>query len=75
MHGITMGRITPLFDITSLDHDFYPVVNSRYLAGDASLVNYNLIDLSSLLSSEETQKKSLGSSKRATTNRCQKPCV
>ena len=70
-----MGRIIPLFAITILDHDCYPVVNSRYLVGDASLVNYNLIDLSSLLSSEETQKTSLGSSKRATTNRCHKPCV
>ena len=55
-----MERIIPLFDITSIDHDCYPGVNSCYLTGDVALVNYNLLELSGLLSREETRQRTLG---------------
>ena len=45
-----MESIFPLFAIASLDHDRYPGVKSRYLAGDATLVNCDLLKLSGLLS-------------------------
>ena len=60
MHGITMERIIPLFAIASLDQNRYPGVKIRYLAGDAALVNCDLLELSGLLSSEETRKQALG---------------
>ena len=60
MHGITMERIIPIFTITSLDHDCYPGGKIRYLAGDAALVNCNLLELIGLLSREETQQRVLG---------------
>ena len=49
-----MDRIIPLFSITSLDHERYPGMKSCYLMGYAALVNYNLLELSGLLSSEKT---------------------
>ena len=39
MHRITMEKITPLFAITSLDHDCYPGVKSCNLSVDAALDN------------------------------------
>ena len=59
MHSITMDSIITLFTISSLNHDRYPGVNICYLTGDAALVNCSLIDLSGLLSSEETRKQTL----------------
>ena len=59
MQGVTIERIIPLFAIASLDHDYYSVVSSRYLAGDSTLVNCNLLQLSSLLSREETRQHAL----------------
>ena len=59
MHGVTIERIIPLFAIASLDHKRYPGVKSRYLAGDTVLVNCDLLQLSGLLSSEETQQEAL----------------
>ena len=41
--GVTIDRIIPLFVIASLDHDSYPGVKSRYLAGDTTLVNSDLL--------------------------------
>ena len=55
MQGITMDKMIPLFTIASLDHDRYPGVNIRYLAGDPALVNCNLLDLIGLISSKETR--------------------
>ena len=52
MQGVKIDRIIPLFAITSLDHDQYPGVKSRYLAGDTTVVNCDLLQLSDLLSSE-----------------------
>ena len=60
MQGITIERIPPLFAIGSLDHDRYPGAKSRYLAGDAALVNLDLLKLSGLLSSKETRQHALG---------------
>ena len=60
MQGITIDRIIPIFTIASLDHDRYPGVKSRYLAGDTALGNCDLLKLSSLLSSEETRQHALG---------------
>ena len=60
MQGVTMDKIIPLFAIARLYHNHYPGVKSRYLAGNPALVNYNLLDLRSLLSSEETRQKSMG---------------
>ena len=59
MQGITMERNIPLFAITNLDHDCYLGVNSCYLTGDAALVNRNLLKLSNILSSEDTQQSAL----------------
>ena len=59
MHGVTIDRIIPLFAIACLDHEIYPVVKIRYLAGDTALVNCDLLQLSGLLSSEETRKRAL----------------
>ena len=59
MQGITMERIIPLFATKSLDHDRYPGVNSCYLTGDTALVNCDLLELSGLLPSEETQQRAL----------------
>ena len=60
MHRVTIDRIIPLFAIASLDHEIYPGVKSRYLAGDTALVNCNLLHLSGILSSEETRQRALG---------------
>ena len=57
---MTIDRIIPLFEITSLDHKRYPGVKSRYLTGDTALVNCDLFQLSGLLSSEETRQRPLG---------------
>ena len=59
MHGVTIYRIIALFTIASLDHERYPGVKSRYLARDTALVNCNLLQLSRLLSSEETRQRDL----------------
>ena len=59
MQGLTIERIIPLFTITSLDHDHYPEVKSRYLVGDAALVNCDLLQLSDLLSSKDTRHRAL----------------
>ena len=55
MQDITMDRIIPIFAITRVNHNRYPGVKSRYLAGEAALVNYNLLELSGLISSEENR--------------------
>ena len=60
MHGVTIDRIIPLFAIASLDNERYPGVKSHYLAGDTALVNCDLLQLSGLLSSEETRQRALG---------------
>ena len=60
MHGVTIDRIIPLFAIASLDHERYPGVKSRYLAGDTALVNCDLLQLSGLFSSEEMRQPDLG---------------
>ena len=52
MQGVKIDRIIPLFAITSLDHDQYPGEKSRYLAGDTTVVNCDLLQLSDLLSSK-----------------------
>ena len=39
MQGVTIDHIIPLFAIASLDHEMYPGVKNRYLAGDTALVN------------------------------------
>ena len=54
-----MERIIPLFAIVSLDLDRYPGVKSCYLAGDDALVNCDLLEISSLLYSKETQQHAL----------------
>ena len=54
MKGINIKCSIPLFAIASLDHDRYPGVKSRYLAGEAALVKGDLLQLSGLLYSEET---------------------
>ena len=59
MHGVTIDRIIPLFAIASLDHKRYPGVKSRYLAGDTTLVNCDPLQLSGLLSSEETRQQDI----------------
>ena len=56
MHGMTTDRIIPLFVIASLYHERYPGVKSRYLAGDTTLVNFDLLHISGLLSSEEKRQ-------------------
>ena len=60
MQGVTMDIIIPILAIASLDHDLYPSMNSRYLVGDPTLVNCNLLDLSGLLSIKETMQQALG---------------
>ena len=60
MHGVTIERIIPLFAIASLYDERYPGVKSRYLVGDTALVNCDLLQLSGLLSSEETRQQALG---------------
>ena len=60
MHSIIMYSIIPLFAIVSLDHDCYPGVKIHNLAGDATLVNFRLLDLSGVLSSEDTRQQYLG---------------
>ena len=60
MQGVTIDRIIPIFAIASLDHERYPGVKSRYLAGDTAMVNCDLLQLSGLLSSEETRQRALG---------------
>ena len=60
MKGITLEKIIPLFTITSLDHDSYPGVKSLYLAGDAALINCDLLQLRSLPSSKKTKQRALG---------------
>ena len=59
MHRVTIDHIIPLFAIASLDHERYPGVKSCYLAGHTALVNCNLLQLSGLLSSEETRQHPL----------------
>ena len=59
MHGMKIDRIIPLFTIEIIDHERYPRVKSRYLAGDTALVNCDLLQLSSLLSSRETRQRAL----------------
>ena len=54
MRGVLMEKIILLFAITSLYHNRYPDVKSRYLAGDPALVNCNLLYLSVIFPSEET---------------------
>ena len=60
MHGVRIDRIFLLFAIASLNHEIYPVVKIRYLVGDTVLVNCDLLQLSGLLSSEETRQRALG---------------
>ena len=60
MHGVKIDRIIPLFEIASLNHESYPGVKSRYLAGDTTLVNFDLLQRSGILSSEETRQHALG---------------
>ena len=60
MHGVTIDPIIPLFAIASLNHKRYPGVKSCYLAGDIALVNFDLLQLRGLLSSEETRQRALG---------------
>ena len=60
MRVVSMDRIIPLFTILVLNHDCYPDVKSRYLAGDPALVNCNLLYLSVILSIEETMQQALG---------------
>ena len=60
MQVVTIDRIIPLFAITCLDHERYPGVKSRYFVGDTALVNCDLLQLSGLLSSDETRQCALG---------------
>ena len=60
MQGVTIDHIIPLFTIESLDHERYPGVKSFYFVGDTALVNCDLVQLSGLLSSEETRQCALG---------------
>ena len=50
-----MDQIIPLFVIASLDHERYPGMKIRYLVGNTALVNFNLLDISVLLSIEDTR--------------------
>ena len=49
LKGVPMKKITPLFAIASLVHECYPGFKIRYLAGDPTLVNCDLLGLSGLL--------------------------
>ena len=55
-----MDKIIPLFGIASLYNECCPGINSRYLAVDPSLVNCDLLDISGILSTEETHQQALG---------------
>ena len=57
---INIEGIIPIFSTVIIDHDRYPGVKSHYLAGDAVLVNCDLLQLSSLLSDKETRQHALG---------------
>ena len=59
IQGVTIDQIIPLIAIASLNHERYPGVKSFYLVGDTVLVNYDFLQLSSLLSSEETRQRVL----------------
>ena len=59
MHRITMERIIPIFAIASINRNRYPGVKILYLASDAILVNCGLLELSGLLSNEETRQCAL----------------
>ena len=54
-----MERIIPLFAIASINRNRYPGVKILYLASDAILVNCGLLELSGLLSNEETRQCAL----------------
>ena len=60
MQGMTIEHIISLCAIVSLDHDRYPGMKIPYLAGDATLVNCDLLQLSGLLTKEDTCKHALG---------------
>ena len=60
MQGVKIDCIILLFAIASLDHDQYPGMKSRYLAGYTALVHCNLLQLGSILSSAETRQLALG---------------
>ena len=60
MQGETIDRIIPFFAIASLGHDSYLGVKSQYLAGDTTMVNCDLLQLSGLLSSKERIQRALG---------------
>ena len=59
MHDVKIDHIIPLFVIASLDYDSYPGVKSNYLAGYTTRVNCDLLQLSVLLSIEETRQHTL----------------
>ena len=75
IHGITMERIITLFAIATLDRDRYPGVKICYLAGNAALVNCNLLELSGLLPRKYTRQQALGITMRSTINHCHQLCV
>ena len=60
MQGVTIDRIIPLFAFSSLDHERYPGLKSRYIVGDTALVNCDLLQLIGIISSEETRQRALG---------------
>ena len=55
-----MERFIPLFAVATLNHDRYPGVKSRYLAGYTALVNCDILDISGVLYSKETRQQALG---------------
>ena len=59
MEGIMMDKIILIFAVTSLYHNRYPGVKFCHLAGNVILVNCNLLDLSGLLPSKDTQQQDL----------------
>ena len=59
IQGVTMEKNIPLFAIVGLDHDLYPGVKSRYLAGNLALVNCNLPDFRGIIFSEGTRHQYL----------------
>ena len=59
-NGVKIYRIIPLFTIESLDHERHTGVKSRYLVGYTALVNCDVLQISGLLSSEETGQRALG---------------
>ena len=60
IHDATIDRIIPLFAISSLGHEIYPGVKSRYLVGETTLVNCDLLQIRGILSSEEKGQRALG---------------